>query len=65
MGKPVCCSLWGCRVGHDIAADQQHDHNQLTIISSLMALLDPLLENTGTVLQGICSLRQILWDFPK
>ena len=61
----MCCSLWGRRVRHDKATDQHHDHNQLTIISSLTALSDPLLENAGTVLQGICSLRQIRWDFPS
>jgi len=64
-GKPVCYSPWGRRVGHDKATDQHHDHNQLTIISLLTALPDPLLENAGTALQGICSLRQIRWDFPS
>ena len=63
--EPGGLQPWGRRVRHDKATDQHHDHNQLTIISSLTALSDPLLENAGTVLQGICSLRQIRWDFPS
>ena len=24
LGSLVCCSPWGCRVGHDLVTEQQH-----------------------------------------
>ena len=48
QGSLVCCSLWGCRVGHNLATKQQHNNiiymYVCTIISVRMYLhLFPML----------------------
>ena len=44
----VCCSPWGCRVGHNLATEQQQ-------ISSLKGILHFVLSQVPLLHSGLCN----------